>query len=300
MKGAPLTGLRVVAVNYGGSKLAHDDERSIGVFAQSGVYGAAGVPYHIAEPAMPEEKRSPDEPENLGWMNHAIAQEVALAAGQGQAMLLAGGNCTHLTGVVGGLQDVHGADARVGLVFFDAHGDFNTPRTTLTGSLGGMPVAVAAGLAHPRWRELSHIRAPIPTDRIILVDMRNLDPAERALIQATDATVAAVAPRFPGADLAQAVEKLAAKVDLIYLHVDSDVLDGPLVPNHGTREEGGPTLAETLAALEAVFACAKVAAYAVVSVYGHGQGHEIAQASGMALIRGGLAAWARHGMPPGR
>ena len=42
--------------------------------------------------------------------------------------------------------------------------------------LGGMPVAVAAGLTYPKWRELSHIVAPLPTDRIVLVDTRNLDP----------------------------------------------------------------------------------------------------------------------------
>ena len=57
---------------------------------------------------------------------------------------------------------LEGGEAQVGVLWFDAHGDFNTPRTTLSGMLGGMPVAVCAGLAHPRWRERSYIVAPLP------------------------------------------------------------------------------------------------------------------------------------------
>ena len=58
-------------------------------------------------------------------------------------------------GVFGGIQEAYGPTVRVGLLWLDAHGDFNTPRTTLSGMLGGMPVAVSAGLAWPNWRERS-------------------------------------------------------------------------------------------------------------------------------------------------
>ena len=111
----------------------------------------------------------------------------------------------------------------IGLVWFDAHGDCNTPRTTRSGMLGGMPVAVCAGLAHPGWRERSHTAAPLPTDRILMVDVRNLDPEEEQLIRATDITIAA-APGFPGADLARSVAGFGARCDLHYLHIDSDIL----------------------------------------------------------------------------
>ena len=57
--------------------------------------------------------------------------------------------------------------------------------------------------------------------------LRTLDPAEQALIRATDAVIAAPAPGFPGEDLGPAVARLAQKVDLLYLHIDADVLDGP-------------------------------------------------------------------------
>ena len=157
-----------------------------------------------------------------------------------------------------------------------------------------MPVAVCAGLAYPEWRERAHVRAPLPTDRILLVDVRNLDEAEEALIRATDAVVAAPAPGFPGEALGPAVARLAEKVDLLYLHIDADVLDHSLVPNHHTAEPDGPDMAQVLAAVACVMATGKVAALAVVSVYFQG-GSEVDLASGVELVRGGLASWRRYG-----
>ncbi len=180
---------------------------------------------------------------------------------------------------------------------FDAHGDYNTPHTTLSGSLGGMPVAVCAGLAFPKWREGSHIVAPLPTDRIVLVDVRNLDASEEQLIRATDTVIAAPAPSFPGVDLQQAISDLAAKVDMIYLHIDQDILDAAYVPNHRTVEPNGPDMAQVLGAVDTVMATGKLVTFALVSVYGQGEGAETSIASGIELLRGGLTRWAKYGTP---
>src|SRR5262245_45253710 len=292
----PLAALHVAAVRYRGSRPARGDERALDAYAASGVYAQAQVHVDISEPALREDLRGDQETDNLGLIGSAIADEVATARRAGRAVLMTGGDCTHITGVLGGLQDAHGAAARIGLVWFDAHGDFNTPRTTLSGMLGGMPVAVCAGLAYPRWRERSHIVAPLPTDRILMVDVRNLDPPEAQLIRATDVAIAAAAPGFPGAELEGAVAALAERCDLLYLHIDSDILDARFVPNHGTREPGGPDIGQVQAAIDTVMASGKVAAFAVVSVYGAGAGSDVSVASGCALIRGGLESWRRHGM----
>ena len=138
-----------------------------------------------------------------------IAAAVAAGRRAGKPVLVVGGTCDAVPGIMGGLQQAHGPAARIGLVWFDAHGDFNTPGTTLSGMLGGMPVAVAAGLALPRWRRASRQMAPLPTDRIVMVDVRNLDPAEEQLIRATDVVIAAPAAGFPGQDLRQAIADLA-------------------------------------------------------------------------------------------
>lgn len=290
MSHKPLTSLQVIGVRYRGSKPAQGDERALDAFAESGVYAAAGVPFSGVEPAMVEKQRSDDEPANLGLMCGAIAAEVATAHKAGRAPLVVGGDCTHAVGVYAGLQKAYGQRAKIGLVWFDAHGDYNTPRTTLSGMLGGMPVAVCAGLALPQWRELAGVSAPLPTDRILLVDVRNLDVPEEQLIRSTETTIAKVD------DLAGPLTALANACDILYLHVDSDILDGALVPNHGTREPNGPGLAEVNAAIDMVMATGKVGAYSMVSVYGAGPGSPISVASGTALIRAGLESWARHGM----
>lgn len=297
MPNQKLSALEVIGVRYRASRPAQGDERSLNAYLAAGVYDHANIPVEIVEPVFPEMQRREAEPENLGILGGTIAELVASARQKGKAVLMTGGDCTHITGVIGGLQDAHGAAARIGLVWFDAHGDFNTPKTTLSGMLGGMPVAVCAGLAFPHWREASHVVAPLPTDRILMVDVRNLDPAEAQLIQATDIVIAAPAAGFPGADLQSAVADLAARCDLIYFHIDSDILDAAYVPNHGTREPNGPGLDQVKAAIETVMATGKVAVFAVVSVYGEGEGSQISVASGIELIKSGLESWRRHGMP---
>lgn len=291
-----LPGLQVIAIRYRGSKLASGDERSVDAFAASGAYQQVGVPVDIVEPRFPEDRRQKREVDNLGLFGGIIAKEVASARRAGKPVLMTGGDCTHCTGVLGGLQDAHGPAARIGLVWFDAHGDYNTPSTSLSGMLGGMPVAVCAGLAYPNWREGSHIVAPLPTDRILLVDVRNLDAAEEQLIRATGTVIAAPAPGFPGEDLQKAVARLADHCDMLYLHIDSDILDGSYVPNHRTREPDGPTMDQVRAAIDTVMATGKVIALAVVSVYGQGEGSEVSVASGTELIRAGLESWQRHGL----
>jgi arginase len=290
----PFSALSVIGIRYFGDRPSGPGQSALDGYAESGVYEAAGVPFTITEPVLP--LIGPDTPLNLGLLGGAIADDVAVARRAGNAVLMTGGNCTHITGVLGGLQDVHGPAARVGLVWFDAHGDYNTPKTTLTGSLGGMPVAVAAGLALPRWREASHMAAPVPTERILLVDVRNLDAPERALIEATETVIAAAAPGFPGVDLGDAVAELAERVDMLYLHIDADILDMRYVPDHWTPEPHGPGMAQVEAAIETVMATGKVAAFAVVSVPVHGEHGATGLASGIALIRAGLDTWRRHGM----
>ncbi|MBA2452438.1 MAG: arginase family protein [Chloroflexia bacterium] len=293
----PLPGVQVIGVRYRGSKPAVRDERALDAYTASGVYQSIDVPVTVIEPRFPEDRRTGEPTDDLGLMGAAIASAAANARREGNGVMMVGGDCSHITGVLGGLQDVYGPNARIGLVWFDAHGDFNTPNTTFSGMLGGMPVAVSAGLAYPRWREMSHIAAPIPTDRILMVDVRNLDEPEEALIRATDITIAAPAPGFPGADLKQAVTELAANCDMLYFHIDSDILDEAFVPNHGTREPNGPDLQQVQDAIETVMATGKVVAYAVVSVYAEGEGSETSVQSGIELLRGGLEAWNRHGLP---
>ncbi len=290
----PLTELEVIGVRYRGARFAGPDHAALDTYREQDIYSQAGIPYTYSEPRVPDGSEPGCPETDLGILGGAIAGIAAGGRKAGKQLLMTGGNCNHATGILGGLQAAHGAGARIGLVWFDAHGDFNTPRTTLTGSLGGMPVAVCVGLALREWREKSWILAPIPTDRLILTDMRNLDPAEKTLIDATDAVIARMVPGRPGTDLAEAVRNLTERVDMIYLHIDADILDGEYVPHHGTIEPDGPDMTQVLSAAETVFASGKVTALALVSVYFGGEGTRDVE-SGTELLSGCLRQWAAGG-----
>lgn len=293
----PVTDLQIIGVRYTNATYHPGKRIPLDLYADAGIYEVAEVPFEIVEPHLEDSHRTADEIQNIGILGGLIADEVASARKVGCAVCMTGGNCCHITGVLGGLQDAHGPDARIGLVWFDAHGDYNTSKTSLSGMLGGMPVAVAAGLTHANWRVASHVISPLPTERIVLVDVRNLDPAEEQLIRATDTVIASIAPGLYGdLPLKDAVDALAAEVDLIYFHIDSDILDETYTPNHGTKEPNGPDMDQVRAAIDTVMATGKVAAYAVVSVSGEGDGAEIMVDAGKELIRSGLAAWKKYGM----
>jgi arginase len=276
--------------------------RAAGLAAAADAYLAAGFLDEVvgsgaavagsARPVLDPGAVTGDPVVDLGRYNALVAEAVAEGAAAGAKPLLLGGTCNHLIGMVSGLQRVYGADGRIGLVWFDAHGDFNTPRTTHSGMLGGMPVAVAAGLCHGPWRELAGQTAPLPTDRIVMVDVRNLDPEEATLIAATDVTIARFGGDGAAEEIGAAVEALAARVDHLYLHVDADVLDASEQPNHPTAEPNGPSLAATNAALARVMTTGLVGAFGVVSVDPTGPDGATSLRSGLAMLRAGVTAWA--------
>lgn len=290
-----LSGLDVVEIRYLNATESPGLVRVLDAYGDAGAYGAAAAETTVTRLDFEPDPHSAIETDQIGTLNGQIATQIAAGRRAGKGAVLTGGNCCHITGVIGGLQSAHGPQTRIGLVWFDAHGDFNTPHTSLSGMLGGMPVAVAAGLAFPRWRERSQIVAPLPTDRILMVDVRNLDEPEEQLIRSTDVVIAAPADGYPGEPLPAAVTALAERCDLIYLHIDSDILDERYVPNHKTKEPSGPSMEEVLAAAEMVLATGKVGAVALVSIFGEGDGSEQAIASGTELLKGTLAAWGKHG-----
>jgi arginase len=275
--------------------------RAAGLAEAADAYLAAGLVQRIASlgigvtqpprPVLASGRISGDPIVNLGRYNALIGRTVAESIAAGAAPVLAGGTCCHLIGMLAGLQTALGPEPRIGLVWLDAHGDFNTPRTSHSGMLGGMPVAVSAGLCLAHWREKAGMTAPIPTNRIVMVDVRNLDQEEAALIRATDVAVSKFGPNWSIDGIATAIQHLADCVDVLYLHVDADILDATLQPNHPTAEPDGPDLRAVLSVLRVAFATGKVRAYGVVSVNPTGPEGDISLQTGLELILGGLSLW---------
>jgi arginase len=195
-------------------------------------------------------------------------------------------------GMLGGLQssDPHGMPRTIGLIWIDAHGDFNTPETTLSGMLGGMPVAVSAGLALDRLRRESHLNPPIDTEHIVMAAVRDTDPEEQKLMEKHGLARLSTDELIDGnGALAREVERLSEEVDLIYVHVDMDVLDPSEVPGHGLTVPGGPTSVELAAALREIFQYPRVAALGIASTPAYDADPEgLSRSAAYRLIMGAL------------
>ena len=178
----------------------------------------------------------------------ALARLVREARGRGAFCVVLEGDCTAAPAVVAGLE----GDGRVGLLWIDSHGDFNTPETTPSGMLGGMPVAVATARCFPEWQQAVGLTTPLRDGDIVMAGIRDLDPPERAALERSDVTVieAKGETHAEAARLAEAVARLSHDVDTLYIHVDVDVLNPESARGFTMPVPGGPTgeeLAEMVA-----------------------------------------------------
>jgi arginase len=196
-------------------------------------------------------------------------------------------NCTDLLGMLAGLQHLRpsgessGADERglqreglaglkplrVGLVYLDAHADFNTPETTLSGMLGGMDVAVAAGMCLTRLRLKAGLDPALPTRYIVFGGLRDVDPLEQELLDRSDCEYLSVEDIRAAADaVGGQMKRLGRLTDVIYIHVDMDVLDPSEVSGHPLTAPEGPTSGELAKCIQKMFAWPKAAAIGIASI----------------------------------
>jgi arginase len=229
---------------------------------------------------------------NIGRIGARTAGLVAAGRRQGSAVLVLAGDDTAAIGVLSGIEQADGPAARIGVVWVDAHGDFNTPETSYSGILAGMPLAILAGLAGPLWREAAGLAATVPTDRILIAGVRDLDEQEGELLRSTDVRLISADELRAGDVLPGAVRRLAERCDLLLLHVDADVLDPRLVPSASTPSANGLSLAEAVSALATVLATGRVATVCITSVNpGAGRRGERSVASAVSVLEGALPAW---------
>jgi arginase len=215
-----------------------------------------------------EEQKAYGEWNRLGLANGNLARIVAAEVKAGGLPIGLLANCSALMGMLGGLQHAGPTSRplRVGLVFIDAHGDFNTPETTLSGMLGGMPVAISAGLGLTRLRLKSGLDPALPERHIVLAGARDVDPLEQDLLDRSAVERLSVEDIKSGSPALEAqMKRLEGLTDVIYVHVDMDVLDPPEVAGHPLTVPGGPTSLELGAAITQMFRHEKAAAFGVAS-----------------------------------
>ena len=156
---------------------------------------------------------------------------VAETARRGERPVSIAGDCCAAIPVLAGLKRAGLAPV---LVWLDAHGDFNTPETTPSGFIGGMPLAMIAGRGDLTLALAAGL-APYAEADIILCDARDLDPGERAALQGSAVTHVRGVSRL--------LEVVPANRP-VYVHFDPDIIDAADAPAQLYPVGGGPRLAE--------------------------------------------------------
>lgn len=200
-------------------------------------------------------------------------------------------SCNDLLGMLAGLKyDPDGNARRVGLVFYDSHGDFNTPETTLSGMLGGMPVAVAAGHALHNLRKTTGLIEPLPMSHIMWGGVRDLDPLEADRFREYEVRQISVSDiRNISDNFRKQFQALADEVDVIYVHVDMDVLEPEEVPGHNLNVPDGPSSAALARAIGVMFENPKTVALGIASTPSfNADPHGVSRQAALNLIEGAI------------
>lgn len=240
-------------------------------------------------------------------VNDAVAGEVAAARARGSLPLVLAGNCNAALGVRAGLQRRGGADAAAALVWLDAHGDFNTPSTTETGYLDGMPLAMLCGRAYREAVSEALGSTPVAEPAVLHIGARELDRGEAASLAASGVLVVNGAQLGDGDRarlLGERLDELAARTApdadgraTAHLHVDLDVLDPAAAPGVSFPTPGGFTAAQLLEIVELVMARFEIVAVTVTSFTpDRDDTAESTLATGLAVL--GLVAGGAHAGAP--
>jgi arginase len=210
------------------------------------------VPVGVAATICPSLPDGP-VPGRMTLLHRAVAGAVARAA----RPLLLSGDCPAALGAVPGLQSRY---RDLAVVWLDAHGDFNTPAITTSGYLGGMALAMLTGRAPGLFRDTSGAR-PVADTHIVLADARDLDPAER------DALAASQVRRVPAdpAAITCALSELGRMP--VYLHLDVDVIDSEQLSGLRFPSGPGPSVTQIEECLAAVCAAADVKAVGIACAW---------------------------------
>jgi arginase len=186
-------------------------------------------------------------------VNKHLNSAVRLALSADRLPLVVAGSCDVSMGILAAFDH-----ARCGVVWMDAHGDFNTPESTVSGFFGGMSLAVVTGHCYRSlWREVGD-STPIPEAAVVLLGARDLSPpAEQERLERSQINVVRWKDGKPEADVEAALDDLRNRVEDVYLHVDLDAVDPEVAPGIvDPPAPGGMSLQEVERAIRA--ACARL------------------------------------------
>lgn len=199
-------------------------------------------------------------------MGRRVAGAVATSIQAGHLPIVLGGDHSLSVGSIRGAA----RDRKIGVIWVDAHADFNTAETTPSGNIHGMPLAALCGLGDPRlvtlWDETPPVLDP---KRVAVIGARDLDPGEKQNLREAGVMVQSMEQidrHGMVSVLEKAIERVSQDVDGIYLSFDMDALDPRHAPGVGTPVPGGLTFREAHLACEVIAETGKLVGMDMVEV----------------------------------
>jgi arginase len=241
-----MTGVRLIQVPY---YLGRDHPD----LSQGPATLAAAIEGESVVIERPQPSVLPNEVAESFAVIRAVAATVRETVEEGRFPLVLAVNCFTSLGTVGGL------GRQVGVVWFDAHGDFHTPDTTTSGFLDGMGLAMLLGDGWHQLRLTVEGLRPGPAEHALLVGARDIDPTEQ------DRVTASPLRRADAKSLDDSLEELSREVDAVYVHVDLDVIDLSVARANTLSVEGGFAAGELEQALAAIAGRFEIAAAAMTA-----------------------------------
>ena len=180
-----------------------------------------------------------------------VARRVGQATGRGHMPLVLGGDHSVALGTVGGLASQRGPGA---VIWLDAHGDLNTPETSPSGNVHGMPLAAALGAIEDGFASDAWPLPSLDPRRVSLIGVRALDDGERALVGRLGlavSTMSEIDRRGVEEVVRDALER-ARGAPFVHVSLDMDVIDPDVAPGVGTPVRGGLSYREAHLAMELI------------------------------------------------
>lgn len=195
-----------------------------------------------------------------------LAHQVSAALQEGEFPLILGGDHSIALGSVSGAAKVH---RNIGVLWIDAHADFNIPETTPSGNVHGMILAALAGLGPEQLTHVDGWAPKIQKDHIVIIGARDLDVGEQQLLRTHHIhvfTMSDIDQQGISSVMQQAIALASPDGNPIHLSLDMDSLDPREAPGVGTPVRGGLSYREAHFAMELVAQSKKMVSMDVVEV----------------------------------
>ena len=199
-----------------------------------------------------------------------LRDEVLAAARTGSVPVVLGGDHSIAMGTLAGLaRHFRTRNAKVGLIWFDAHADANTPETSPSGNIHGMPLASVLGIGEPSLVNLAGFAPMVEGAHAALVGVRDVDRAERAIVSSSGVgafTMRDIDERGMRVVMEEAIRRATSGTAGFHVSFDLDGMDPTAAPGVGTPSPGGLSYREAHLAMEMLADTGKVVAAEFVEV----------------------------------